>query len=158
MTNANVVQRHVRALNYSATLLVAALLAYAIFLVAQSWREAKSGQSSRLESVAELSGIAIDTYFTQLEIGMRNLGADLDDTGNKPNLDRAFKLVSRFQKLHGELGNVLLIRGDGQLLLTGNVPNNPDLPTLGDEASFMEFRSELQHGPAFALGKPVLGT
>jgi len=98
-------------LKYSAILLVLALLAYATFLVSQSWREAKSDQSSQLATIADLSEIAIDTYFTQLEIGMQNLGADLfADTRNKltrkkPDLDRAFKLVNRFQKLHSELGN-----------------------------------------------------
>lgn len=157
MINASGEHRPKRILKFSATLLVLALLAYATFLISQSWREAKSDQAGQLATIADLSEIAIDTYFTQLEIGMQNLGADLADTDNKFDLDRAFKLVSRFQEMHTELGNVMLIRGDGQLLLTGNTPNSRDLPTLANDSAFMKFRSELLQGPAFAIGQPVMG-
>jgi PAS domain S-box-containing protein len=158
MNNASGVQRPRRVLKYSATLLVLALLAYATFLISQSWREAKSDQASQLAAIADLSEIAIDTYFTQLEIGMQNLGADLSDTHKKLDLDRAFKLVNRFQKLHTELGNVILIRGDGQILLTGTTHNSRDMPTLAKDSLFMKFRGELLQGPAFAIGQPVMGT
>ncbi len=162
MINASGVQKPKRVLKYSATLLVFALLAYATFLISLSWREAKSDQASQLATVADLSKNAIDMYFTQLEIGMQNLGADLADmydkrTDKQLDLDRAFKLVSRFQRLHTELSNVMLIRSDGQLLLTGNTPNSPDLPTLANDSAFMDFRSELQQGSAFVIGKPVMG-
>jgi len=151
-----------RILRYFATLLVVVLLAYATFLISQSWREAKSDQASRLATIADLNEIAIDTYFIQLEIGMRNLGADLADshnkrTRNKHDLDHAYTLVKRFQGLHTELGNVVLIRGDGQILLTGNTPNSRDLPTLAKDSAFIQFRGELQQGPAFAIGQPVMG-
>jgi len=158
MINASAVHHPKRILKYAATLLVLALLASATFLVSQSWREARSDQAARLATIADLSGIAIDTYFTQLEIGMQNLGADLADTHKKLDLDRAFKLVSRFQKLHTELGNVILIRSDGQILLTGKAPNNPDMPTLAHDPIFMKFRDELQQGPSFAIGQPVMGS
>lgn len=158
MINASGEHRPKRILKFSATLLVLALLAYATFLISQSWREAKSDQASQLATIADLSEIAIDTYFTQLEIGMQNLGADLADTDNKFDLDRAFKLVSRFQEMHTELGNVMLIRGDGQLLLTGTTHNSRDLPTIAKDSAFMKFRGELLQGPAFAIGQPVMGT
>lgn len=164
MVNSSGVQRPRRVLRYSATLFALALLAYATFLVSQSWREAKSDQASQLATIADLSEIAIDSYFTQLEIGMRNLGADLlpdthkKPTRNKPDLDRAFKLVNRFQKLHTELGNVILIRGDGQVLLTGTTHNSRRLPTLAKNSAFMKIRGELLQGPAFAIGQPVMGT
>lgn len=158
MDDASGVQRPRRVLKYAATALVLALLAYATFLISQSWREAKSDQASQLATIADLSEIAIDTYFTQLEIGMQSLGADLADTRKKPDLDRAFKLVNRFQKLHTELGNVILMRGDGQILLTGTTRNSRDLPTLAKDSAFMKFRGELLQGPAFAIGQPVMGT
>lgn len=157
MVNASSEHRPKRILKFSATLLVLALLAYAAFLVSQSWRETKSDQSIQLATIADLSANAIDMYFTQLEIGMQNLGADLAGTHKKPDFDRAFKLVNRFQALHTELGNVMLIRSDGQILLTGNTPNSRDLPTLAKDPAFMKFRDELLQGPSFAIGQPVLG-
>ncbi len=157
MVNASSDPRPKRFLKFSATLLVVGLLAYATYLISQSWREAKSDQAIQLATIAELSKNAIDMYFTQLEIGMRNLGADLDDTYRKPDLDRVYKLVSRFQALHTELGNVMLIRGDGQILLTGTTPNSRDLPTLAKDAAFMKFRGELLQGSPFAIGLPVMG-
>lgn len=157
MVNASSGHRPKRILKFSATLLVIALLAYAAFLVSQSWRETKSDQSIQLATIADLSANAIDMYFTQLEIGMQNLGADLAGMHKKPDLDRAFKLVNRFQTLHTELGNVMLIRSDGQILLTGKTPNSRDLPTLANDPAFMRFRGELLQGPSFVIGQPVLG-
>ena len=164
MVNTSGVQRPKRVLKYSAILLVLALLAYGTFLVSQSWRETKSDQAGQLATIADLSEVAIDTYFTQLEIGMQNLGADLradardKQKRKKPDLDHAFDLVNRFQKLHTELGNVILMRGDGQILLTGTTHNSRDLPTLAKEPAFRKFRKELLQGPAFAIGQPVMGT
>ncbi len=164
MVNTSGVQRPRRVLKYSAILLVLALLAYGTFLVSQSWRETKSDQASQLGTIADLSEVAIDTYFSQLEIGMQNLGADLlADANNKrkhknPDFERAYNLVSRFQKLHSELGNVILIRGDGQVLLTGTTRNSRDLPTLAKDSAFLKIRGELLRGPAFAIGQPVVGT
>lgn len=163
MINASGASHPGRIRKYSAILLAVALLACAAFLVSQSWREAESDQVNRLETIADLDGIAIDTYFTQLEIGMQSLGADIADTQNnlthkKPDLDRAFRLVSRFQRLHTELGNVMLMSGDGRILLTGKIPNSRDMPTLADDPSFIKFRGELLRGPAFAIGRPVMGT
>ncbi|MGA9666759.1 MAG: PAS domain S-box protein [Gallionella sp.] len=151
-----------RILKYVAALLVLALLADAAFLISRSWREAKADQASQLTTIADLDETAIDMYFTQLEIGMQSLGADLGytlekDKRNKPDLDRAYTLVSRFQKLHNELGNVILMRGDGQVLLTGTIRNSRDLPTLAKDLAFMDIRGELQQGRAFVIGKPVMG-
>ena len=149
--------RRGRILKYSATLLVVALLAYAAFLVSQSWRDAKSDQANQLATIAALSENSIDIYFNQLQIGMLNLSADLAITRKKSDLDRAFELVNRFQALHTELSNVMLIRGDGQILLTGATPNRPGLPTLADTPEFKQFRDELQRGSPFAIGRPITG-
>lgn len=156
MVNSSSEQRPARMVKYAAILLVLALLAYAAFLAAQSWRETQSGQTRQLATIAALSGNALDIYLTQLHIDMQNLGADLPGTG-KPDLGHAFTLVSRFQTLHTELGNVMLLRGDGQVLLTGTTPNQPDLPTLAAEPAFRQIRDELQQAPHFAIGQPVLG-
>jgi PAS domain S-box-containing protein len=67
-------------------------------------------------------------------------------------------LVSRFQGLHTELSNVMLIRSDGQMLLTGATSNRSDLPSLADEPAFKKFLGELQQDPHFAIGQPVMGT
>src|SRR3972149_4596677 len=157
MANASSEHRPKRILKFSATLLVLALLAYPALLVSQSWRGHKSHPAIQLATIADLSANAIDRYLTQLEIGMQNLGADLAGTHKKLDLDRAYKLVNRFQTLHTELGNVMLIRSDGQILLTGNIPGNRDLPTLAKDSAFMRFRGELQQGPSFVIGQPVLG-
>lgn len=157
MPNTSSEHRPGRIFKYSATLLVIVLLAYAAFLFSQSWRVAKSEQVSQLETIAALSENSIDIYFTQLRIGMQNLGADLDVTHKKPDLDRAFTLVSRFKDLHTELRNVMLIRSDGRILLTGVTPNRPDLPTLAGDPAFNKILDELQQGSPFAIGKPLVG-
>jgi len=157
MINTSGEHRPRRLLKYSAILLVAAQLAYAAYLALESWDEVKTGQAGQLATVADLDANAIDLYFTQLQIGMRNLGEELTDTRKRPDLGLAYKLVNRFQKQHTELGNVILMRGDGQILLTGNAPNNPDMPTLAGDPVFMKFRGELQQGSLFAIGQPLMG-
>lgn len=86
-----------RLLKYSAILLVVAQLAYAVFLVSASWHEVKAEQAGRLTTVADLDANALDLYFTQLEIGMQNLGAELTDMHEKLDLASAYKLVHRFK-------------------------------------------------------------
>lgn len=157
MPNTSTEHRPKPILKYSATLLVFVLLVFAAFLVSQSWREAKSEQAGQVETIAALSGNSIDIYFTQLKIGMQILGTELADPRKKPDLNRAFALVWRFQSLHTELDNVMLIRADGQVLLTGTTPNRPDLPTLAADPVFKKIRDELQHGSPFAVGQPVTG-
>ncbi len=158
MQNTRSEHRHGRFLKYSATLFVVVLLAYAGFLVSQSWREAKSEQTGQLTTIAALSENSIDLYFTQLKIGMQNLGSDLTEMrGDKPDLGRAFALVSRFQNLHTELDNVMLIRADGQILLTGATQNAPDLPSLAADPAFKLIRDELQQGSPFVISRPVTG-
>ncbi|MGA7595610.1 MAG: PAS domain S-box protein [Gallionella sp.] len=161
MTGTSGAHRPRRLLKYSAILLVAAQLAYAAYLAVESWQTVKTEQAGLLATVADLDASAVDSYFSQLEIGMRNLGAELADTNGKlnpgNNLRQAYGLVHRFQKLHTELGNVILMRGDGQLLLTGNEPNNPDMPTLAGDPVFMRFRGELQQRARLVVGRPVVG-
>lgn len=158
MKNTRSEHRPKRFLQYAATLLVVALLAYAAFLAAQSWRETKSGQATQLATIATLSANSVDVYFSQLQIGMQNLGEDLAGMHNKPDLAHAFTLVKRFQALHTELGNVMLLRGDGQILLTGTTPNQPGLPTLAGIPVFEQILAELKQKPHFAIGQPVMGT
>lgn len=147
-----------RFMKYLAPLLVFVLLAYAAFLVSQSWRAAKSEQARQMTTIAALTGNAVDLYFTQLKIGMMNLGADLSASNQKPDLDRAYTLLSRFQGQHTELRNVMLIRADGQILLTGANPSRRGLPTLAGDPAFKKILDELQPSPHFAVGQPVMGT
>ena len=151
-------QHPYRILKYSVAMLVLLLLVYSAIFTWQSRRDAKSELSARLGTIADLSANAIDIYFSQLEIGMRILGMDLTGTGKKFDPDRAYALVSRFQQLHTELGNIILIRADGQVLLTGKIPNRKDLPTLDNDPQFVKFRDELQQGKSFMIGQPVIGT
>lgn len=146
-----------RKLKYSTILLIVVLLAYTAFLVSQTWRVNKAAQTSQLETIAALSENSVDIYLTELKLGMQNLGAELEMTRGKPDMERAYLLVSRFQSLHTELKNVMLIRGDGQLLLTGATPNRPDLPSLAEVPEFKKIRDELQQGSPFAIGQPLRG-
>ena len=146
-----------RKLKYSTILLIVVLLAYTAYLVSQSWRIARAAQTSQLATIAALSENSVDIYLTELKSGMQNLGAELGEMHTKAEMDRAYLLVNRFQSLHTELRNVMLIRSDGQLMLTGATPNGPDLPTLADVPAFQKIRDELQQGSPFAIGQALLG-
>lgn len=158
MPNHNTDPRPNRFLKYSAPLLVVVLLAYAAFLVSQSWRAAKSEQARQMATIAALTGNAVDLYFSQLKVGMMNLGAELSTSNSLHDLDRASALLYRFQGQHNELRNVMLIRADGQVLLTGENTSRRRLPTLAGDPAFRKFMDELQPSPHFAVGQPVMGS
>ncbi len=144
-------------LNYFVILVVIVLLGSMSLLIARSWQEGKSDRIAQLQSTVDMSAVALDSYFTQLNLAMQTLGADIAQTPEKIELERAYTLVNRFQRLHRELGIVMLIREDGQVLLTGKTPNRPDLLTLGGDPAFLRIRDELLQGSPFAVGRPVMG-
>ncbi len=157
MISANYEHRPKRFLSRTVLLLVLSLLAYAAAFSWQSWQDAKDEESTRLAAIADVGGKGLDTYFVQLELAMQELGRDLDGTRKQLDLDRAFDRVSRFQRLHSELESITLIRADGQLLMTGNMPYSRDLPALGNNSAFISLRDELRDNPAFVIGQPVGG-
>jgi PAS domain S-box-containing protein len=126
-------------------------------LLTRSWEEGKADHVARMESIVDMNAIALDNYFAQLKLGMEMLGADIAATREGINLERTYQQVSRFQRLHSELGNIMLLRADGQVLLTGTTPFNSTLLTLGGDPTFVTMRDELMQGPPFAIGRPVLG-
>lgn len=158
MATANYERRPKRLLSYSAIMLVILLLAYAALFSRQSWEEAEHEEASQLAMLADVGGTVLDSYLSQLEAALQNLSKDLNGARKPLDLDRAFDWVSRFQTRNSELESVTLIRAaDGQLLMTGNAPYSPTLPTLEHNVSFKKLRDELQKDPSFAIGQPISG-
>jgi PAS domain S-box-containing protein len=157
MTDSGGTAPHKKFLNFLALLAGVLLLGSTSLLLTRSWEEGKADHVAAMESIVDMSAIALDSYFTQLKLGMEMLGTDIGTTREGINLERTYRQVSRFQRLHAELGNVMLLREDGQVLLTGTTPFNSTLLTLGGDSAFVTMRNELMQGSPFAVGRPVLG-
>ena len=158
MASENHAHHHSRRLqSRSVLVLVFLLLAYAVLFSWQSWQDAENEGTRQLATVAELGGKVLDSYFAQLEISMENLGKDLAGSRKQSDLDHAYAMFKRFQARRSELESVILMRADGQLLLTGDTPYSRELPTLADEPSFRKLRDQLQTNPSFVIGQPVSG-
>ena len=156
MISANKEQRP-KLISRTTLALLFSLLAYAAFFSWLSWQDANDEKSQQLATLADLGGKVMDSYFAQLETAMHSLGKDLDGAHTQSELDRAYALVSQFQASHGELESVILMRADGQLLMTGDTPYSRELPTLGSEPSFRSLLAELQKDPSFVIGQPISG-
>lgn len=156
MISANNEQRS-RFFSNTTLALVILLFGFAALFSWLSWQDAKDEKSRQLATVADLGAKVLDSYFAQLEAGMRSLGKDLNGTRSQSELDHAYALVSQFQASHGELESVILMRADGQLLMTGDTPYSRELPTLGNELSFRNLLAELKKGPAFVIGQAISG-
>ena len=157
MASAGYVHHHSRRLlSQSILVLVFLLLAFMAYFSWQSWKDAVNEESNQLRTVTDLGGKVMDSYFAQLEATLQGLGKDLAGTQKQLNLDHAYALVKSFQTSHSELASVILMRADGQLLMTGNTPYSREMPRIGTEPSFRHFRDELQITP-FVIGRPVTG-
>lgn len=156
MASANTEQRP-KPISHTTLALLFLLLAYAALFSWLTWQEAKEEKSRQLATVADLGSKVLDSYFAQLEAGMQSLGKDLNGTRSQSELDHAYALVSQFQTSHSELESVILMRADGQLLMTGDTPYSRELPTLSNELAFRQLLAELQKKPSFVIGQPISG-
>jgi PAS domain S-box-containing protein len=133
------------------------LIIYAAAVTWYSWIDEKAESVRNMTTIAELEAMAIDSYFTHLEIDLKSLGEDLKQTGTRVDLDQAYALVKRFKEMHKELFNVTLIQLDGEVLLTAKTPPGTTHATLAKESSFIKFVEELNQGRILGIGQPLVG-
>ena len=67
-----------------------------------------------------------------------------------------FMLIQRFKELRPEFYNINVLRADGQVLFTAKNPPAPNLPTLAQEPSFLQFKEESDKGQAMIIGRPMV--
>ena len=148
-------------LNRLIIMLAVLLLVYISIFSWQSWRNVKITKIQELESLMEVEEKAIDTYFTQIEDDLNELGQELvsmkdHSSSESAFFDSAFVLVKQFTQSHTGLLDVTLIRADGQILLSGKIPHNPTLPMISDEPSFNKYHEESLQNQHLNIGRPKL--
>jgi PAS domain S-box-containing protein len=142
---------------YRIAIAAAFILAFAIIVGWTAWIEEKDDARKELGTITELESKALDSYFSHLQSGLKNLGELLRADGEQIDLDRAYLEVRRFREINPELLNVSLIAADGELLLTAKNPPGSIHATLANEISFTEFVADLKQGSPVAIGRPLLG-
>ena len=149
-------QRSTQNLRLAAATFAAFLALYTAVVTWYAWSNEKANYVSMLTTVAELEAKAVDNYFGHLETDLTGLGEDLLQAGDPLNLEKAYRLVVRFNQLHTELYNVTLIAPDAHVLLTAKNPPGTFTATLANEPSFTTFLAELAQGPSLAIGQPLV--
>ena len=148
------VQAQHRTLDRAAWLLALLLLVFAVGFSWQSWQQAKTGLMRELAISAELSERAVDTHFQQLQIALQDLAQEIQHEPVRFDLPR----IRRFKALHPELIDVLLVRPDGQVLLSTLLPPGTPLPSLSTKPLFNETVQGMLKGQWLFCDRPVLGT
>ncbi len=147
----------VRNLRRGGSVLALLLTAFAVAYSWQSWRSEKAQQIERLSALAELEEKALDGYFSQFERALELLGRELIGDGGELDVQRARFAFKRYIEVHPELSDILLIRSDGQILITARTPADAALPSVANEPSFMQSREELLAGRSFSIARPMIG-
>jgi len=122
-----------------------------------SWQNVKKEQSSKLSSIAELSGNSLDSYFAHYENSLKVLAEDLVNGGDSINLARSQVLLKQFLKAHPDLLVTNVLAPDGQMLVTTEELVGNKLPSQGNAPSFIIGRDELQKGVNFNVGRVFYG-
>jgi PAS domain S-box-containing protein len=122
-----------------------------------SWQNVKKEQSSKLSSIAELSGNSLDSYFAHYENSLKVLAEDLVSGSDSINLARSQILIKQFLKTHPDLLVTNVLAPDGQMLLTTEELAGNKLPSQGNAPSFIIGRDELQKGVNFNVGRVFYG-
>ena len=125
----------------------------------QSWQDEKAAKLQELENLLELEEKAIDSYFTQIESDLMELGQELTDMMDdhipvsSGFYDSAFVMLKRFTKMHAGLLNVFMVREDGQILLSGKDMNSPDLPSVASQPSWVRYCEERRQDNRLNVGR-----
>ena len=125
----------------------------------QSWQDEKAAKLQELENLLELEEKAIDSYFTQIESDLMELGQELTDMMDdhipvsSGFYDSAFVMLKRFTKMHAGLLNVFMVREDGQILLSGKDMNSPDLPSVASQPSWVRSCEERRQDNRLNVGR-----
>lgn len=143
---------------YGTTLLLSlALLALTGLFAWHSWLTTKQDQLVQLQTVAELTEKATDRYFLQTQRALGSLADDLTDSGGLSDLERAQRLLFRFQQQHPELHAINLLRLDGQFLATSRTTSLTGLPTAAGHRDFADIVANLDPAVPMELSRPLEG-
>lgn len=133
---------------------------FIIFLVSYtwlSWQGVKKDQSNELSSIAELSGNALDSYFSHYEHSFKALSQELIDEHGSINLTHSHLLLKRLLQANPDLRTANITRPDGQMLVSSEVLPGNALPSMANTPSFIMGRDDLLKGVDFNIGRPIYG-
>jgi len=133
---------------------------FIVFLVAHSWmawQGVKKDQSNELSSIAELSGNALDAYFSHYENSLKVLAKELVVDHASINLAHSHQLLGAFLQSNPDILIANINRPDGQILVSTEAPPGTQLPTQGKAPSFNIGRDALLRGEDFNIGRSTYG-
>lgn len=133
---------------------------FIVFLVAHSWmawQGVKRDQSNELSSIAELSGNALDAYFSHYEYSLKLLAKELPVEHASIDLARSHLLLRKFLQTNPDILIANINRPDGQILVSTETPPGSQLPSQGKAPSFIIGRDALLQGVDFNIGRSTYG-
>jgi signal transduction histidine kinase/CheY-like chemotaxis protein len=157
MSSAITTSRH----HYAGFLLTALfLIVFGIVHALQSWRSEKENEWLYLATIAELVGNSLNANFAHLDRAAHVLEGDLAIADTQPEAldrNRVQQRMKRFKVEYPDLLNVVLLRADGQLLLTDDSDLKQTLPTVADSPSFQTNLPEIAASRHLTIARSLEG-
>jgi diguanylate cyclase (GGDEF)-like protein/PAS domain S-box-containing protein len=122
-----------------------------------SWQGVKNDQSKELSSIAELSGNALDSYFSHYEHALKILAHELVEETGSINLAGSLLRLKLFLQANPDILIANINRPDGQILVSTESLPATQLPSQGRAPSFIIGRDELLKGEDFNIGRSTYG-
>ena len=119
----------------------------------QSWRATEQKELDHLSTMVEMSGMFLDSYFSERESLISRTGEQLIAARNNPRELSA--LLKNIKNSDPEYDFVTIAQPDGQLLASDTIDNPRDLPNVQTVAGHVNAFHEINTGKTFDIGRPV---
>jgi diguanylate cyclase (GGDEF)-like protein len=130
-----------------------ALAAIAVWLWA-SWQQTRAAQLARMGNTVKLLAAHADHYFASIGVKLEALARDLNAVDPLTRPEQAVPILQAFKAGNPELQGVLLVRANGQALVTGAHADGQSLPNIRNDPQWRTEFAELLKTPGMSLGRP----
>ncbi|MDD0838630.1 EAL domain-containing protein [Curvibacter sp. HBC61] len=136
--------------------IVLLVLAFTTLYTLHTLEQVRDNTVAELDTVTELGEKSIDHYLGLLQTSLHGLTQELQEAAPRAGQYDLNK-VRRYGARHPELVDVSLIDRHGQVLVVSRKQADNRLPSVGQQANFIEARDAMDGGVDFVLGRPVQG-
>ena len=137
-------RRAVRSLRIALAMCGALLLLFTLIVGLYSWNAVYAREQRYMHSLAEVTERSLDAYFQSLETAIAGLRREIADPAGQIDQAALAPAFKRFKETYPDLGRVLIVRMDGQILAASDGPSSRS--SLGTVPSFNRARQELISG------------
>ncbi len=147
-----------RTLNRVTHVVIALILLLFGFYALDDWRKVKSREDQHMASILILMTKTLDTYFLSKQAGLLTLAETIEQSpGGLAQRTRVQQQLEDYKKHRPDISLAFITDMQGQFLASSHTKSLRDLPSIGDQPSFITFLQEYEQRPGVYLGRPQVG-